>query len=414
MKVGDRIYDKFYRKTGVIEKIEEDYCIVKPIIGYDLTHTFKLDLPLLNHTLYKTKFKIGDRIRYIETGKIFKIIGIDELSNYYQTDGNNKDISFNSEYLFERVNKFKVGDLIYLQPGYSGYPESPYEVKIIGDNGFTVKVLTDFGEIETIYISFDEEHKFYKKENKDMLDYGFFNVGDIISHKTFNINDVIIITEITPEFYIGKYKRHDGEIFDGFVIDKSKSDEYKVIGCQDMINESESNNNNENVIEMNNKFNVGDKIYPNSNLNNDILKNGGVVKKIVDNSYIVECKTMDGILITCVIPITECEANYELKYYDKNLKYMPKSPEPVNEKYEKVNHPKHYNSHPSGVECVDIIKYMDTPTGNVIKYCWRLGLKPEEGYTQLEKDLEDAEKARWWIDVKINMIKDELEKQMSK
>ena len=401
IKVGDRIYDKFYHKIGEIEKIEENKCIVKPIAGYDLKHTFNLSLPLINHMLFKTKFKIGDKIKNIETGTIYKIISIDDKYQCYITDSNDKNISFACEDLFERVNKFRESDLIYLQSGYSGYPESPYYIVSVLDDSYYVKVLNEFGETDFFYISFNEEHKFYTKKEKNMRNY---KVGDIISHKTNNINDVITITEITPEFYIGKYKRSDGEIFDGFVIDKSKGDEYKVIGYQDMINESESNN-------MNNKFNVGDKIYPNSNLNNDILKDGGVVKKIIDNSYIVEFKTIGGILITCVIPITECEANYELKNYDNNLKYMPITPEPVNEKYEKVNHPKHYNSHPSGVECVDIIKYMDTPTGNVIKYLWRLGLKPEEGYTQFEKDLEDAEKARWWIDIKIGMIKEQLEKQ---
>ena len=162
---------------------------------------------------------------------------------------------------------------------------------------------------------------------------------------------------------------------------------------------------------MKTMFKVGDIIVPKSFNMNELFKNGVTIKEITNKTYIIECKTEYGMIDNYMIPITECETNYELKNYDKNLKYMPISPEPVNEKYEKVNHPKHYNSHPSGVECVDIIKYMDTPTGNVIKYLWRLGLKPEEGYTQFEKDLEDAEKARWWIDIKIGMIKEQLEKQ---
>ena len=39
-----------------------------------------------------------------------------------------------------------------------------------------------------------------------------------------------------------------------------------------------------------------------------------------------------------------------------------------------VNHPKHYNSHPSGVECIDIVRHYDFNIGNVIKYVWRAGL----------------------------------------
>lgn len=31
---------------------------------------------------------------------------------------------------------------------------------------------------------------------------------------------------------------------------------------------------------------------------------------------------------------------------------------------EKVNHPKHYNAHPSGVECIDIVEHMNFNRGN--------------------------------------------------
>ena len=406
IKVGDRIYDKFYHKIGEIEKIEENKCIVKPIAGYDLKYTFNLSLPLINHMLFKTKFKIGDKIKNIETGTIYKIISIDDKYQCYITDSNNKNISFACEDLFERVNKFRESDLIYLQSGYSGYPESPYYIVSVLDDSYYVKVLNEFGETDFFYISFNEEHKFYTKKEKNMRNY---KVGDIISHKTNNINDVITITEITPEFYIGKYKRSDGEIFDNFIIAKSKGDDYRLVGHEHIIEQTESNNN-ENITNMNNKFNVGDKIFPKSHLNIDIFKNGVVIKEVGDKFYTVECKSESGILITSVIPITECETNYEELFEEETI-HQYENIEPVSEKYEKVNHPKHYNSHPSGVECVDIIKYMDTPTGNVIKYLWRLGLKPEEGYTQFEKDLEDAEKARWWIDIKIGMIKEQLEKQ---
>jgi len=37
-----------------------------------------------------------------------------------------------------------------------------------------------------------------------------------------------------------------------------------------------------------------------------------------------------------------------------------------------INNPSHYTSHPSGVECKDIIKHMDWAQGNAIKYLWRL------------------------------------------
>lgn len=32
-----------------------------------------------------------------------------------------------------------------------------------------------------------------------------------------------------------------------------------------------------------------------------------------------------------------------------------------------VNHPKHYTSHPSGVECIEIVQHHDFCIGNAIK-----------------------------------------------
>ena len=36
---------------------------------------------------------------------------------------------------------------------------------------------------------------------------------------------------------------------------------------------------------------------------------------------------------------------------------------------------RHYNLHPSGVECIDVVRHMPFNTGNVFKYLWRAGLK---------------------------------------
>lgn len=55
-----------------------------------------------------------------------------------------------------------------------------------------------------------------------------------------------------------------------------------------------------------------------------------------------------------------------------------------------VNHPKHYTSHPSGVECIDIVEYMSFNLGNAIKYLWRAGIK-------YENSEEDLKKAIWYI-----------------
>ena len=54
-----------------------------------------------------------------------------------------------------------------------------------------------------------------------------------------------------------------------------------------------------------------------------------------------------------------------------------------------VNHPQHYCSHPSGVECIDITEHHDFCIGNAIKYLWRAPLKG--------KYKEDIEKAQFYL-----------------
>jgi hypothetical protein len=63
-----------------------------------------------------------------------------------------------------------------------------------------------------------------------------------------------------------------------------------------------------------------------------------------------------------------------------------------------VNHPAHYTSDPSGVECIDIVRHRNYNIGNAIKYLWRAGLKNEE------KHIEDLKKAIFYIADEINRI----------
>lgn len=65
---------------------------------------------------------------------------------------------------------------------------------------------------------------------------------------------------------------------------------------------------------------------------------------------------------------------------------------------EHVNHPKHYNSHPNGIECIDIIRHYVCDIANAIKYLWRAGRKSEMGMEDAEKEIEDLKKALWYIE----------------
>lgn len=57
---------------------------------------------------------------------------------------------------------------------------------------------------------------------------------------------------------------------------------------------------------------------------------------------------------------------------------------------EMVNHPQHYNSHPSGVEVIEIVRHMGFNLGNSVKYLMRLY---EKG-----NPLQDAKKALWYLE----------------
>jgi len=59
----------------------------------------------------------------------------------------------------------------------------------------------------------------------------------------------------------------------------------------------------------------------------------------------------------------------------------------------RVQHPIHYTSHPSGVECIQITEHMGFNMGNALKYIWRADLKNDA--------IEDLQKAKWYIEREI-------------
>lgn len=57
--------------------------------------------------------------------------------------------------------------------------------------------------------------------------------------------------------------------------------------------------------------------------------------------------------------------------------------------HDPVAHPKHYTSHPSGIEAIQITEHMGFCLGNAVKYIWRADLKADA--------LEDLRKAAWYV-----------------
>ena len=69
---------------------------------------------------------------------------------------------------------------------------------------------------------------------------------------------------------------------------------------------------------------------------------------------------------------------------------------------EVVDHPKHYNLHPSGVEAIDVCEHMSFNVGNAMKYLWRSDLKLDT--------IEDLKKALWYINREIKKREKKTEK----
>lgn len=73
-------------------------------------------------------------------------------------------------------------------------------------------------------------------------------------------------------------------------------------------------------------------------------------------------------------------------------------------KLDNVSHPKHYTSHPSGIECIEITRHFCFSIGNAIKYLWRAGLKKDISLEDKQKEIEDLKKAIWYINDRINQL----------
>lgn len=82
-----------------------------------------------------------------------------------------------------------------------------------------------------------------------------------------------------------------------------------------------------------------------------------------------------------------CPSPIEADHLDE----CPKRPLHLTKTHETdpVDHPQHYNTHPSGIECIDVVEHMGFNLGNAIKYIWRAD---EKGHA-----LQDLRKAAWYV-----------------
>jgi hypothetical protein len=61
-----------------------------------------------------------------------------------------------------------------------------------------------------------------------------------------------------------------------------------------------------------------------------------------------------------------------------------------------VHHPRHYNAHPSGVECIDVIELLPGNLANAVKYAWRCGEKGAR--------VEDLKKCAWYLQRELDRL----------
>ena len=97
----------------------------------------------------------------------------------------------------------------------------------------------------------------------------------------------------------------------------------------------------------------------------------------------------------------------KIQQYTGTMEYNEIQEDMANKTNDMVNHPKHYTSHPSGIECIEITRYYCFAIGSAIKYLWRAGLKQEQGMADKEKEIQDLEKAIWYINDRIKQLKGE-------
>ncbi|WP_242678556.1 DUF3310 domain-containing protein [Psychrobacter pygoscelis] len=107
------------------------------------------------------------------------------------------------------------------------------------------------------------------------------------------------------------------------------------------------------------------------------------IAKDGDLSWITSYSAIDDFTDTC--PLSEFLDEYEFVRKGVNKASA------VNLVDDAVNHPPHYTSDPSGIECIQITRHRNFNIGNAIKYLWRNGLKDGNDSTQ------DLKKAVWYI-----------------
>ena len=125
------------------------------------------------------------------------------------------------------------------------------------------------------------------------------------------------------------------------------------------------------------------------------FKSGDKVKIVsLSNSSIGVAEYTIGDFAT-IVCLNDCFLNNDLWIKLENGSEYGISSEDVelifetNKEYDVVNKPKHYNSDPSGVQCIELTRCLSSDAANALKYIWRDGKKDET--------LQERKKAQWYV-----------------
>lgn len=130
------------------------------------------------------------------------------------------------------------------------------------------------------------------------------------------------------------------------------------------------------------KFKVGDKV----------IRTGRSVAQVDRGSVYLVTETDEGVYGNAfAIKVDDSVGWYRGEYF--SLAETAPIGDPDDSP---VEHPKHYNSDPSGVECITIVRHRNFNIGNAFKYLWRLGLKGVNAGTK-EKQVEEIDKAIFYL-----------------
>lgn len=134
----------------------------------------------------------------------------------------------------------------------------------------------------------------------------------------------------------------------------------------------------------NRKFRVGDTVLNTTTLNFPVNVPGKVIRK------------EDGLNI---VQFDNGESLYGLRDNElqRHVPYSVSIKDNITQEKEQVNHPDHYNSHPSGIECIQVVRHMNFNLGSALKYLWRTDHK--------DAPIQDLEKAVWYIKDEIERLK---------